>query len=137
MRSAAKYSPALHRADGADRKRRHFHRAARADVSRPFQNETDRPDAHQRRGFLVYDKTGSIFNPFHNETKVRYEGRLPCCRFPQRELREAPRDYPELESATFISSCRTLDPRIKKLPIKSPAGVDRIRTTRRRTSNAT
>jgi protein-glutamine gamma-glutamyltransferase len=44
-----------------------------------FGEEVSRPDGSLRRGYLLLDRTGSLFNSVHNNTKIRYEGvsRLP------------------------------------------------------------
>jgi hypothetical protein len=84
------------------------------DVRGRFSNETDRPDATKRSGFLVYDKTGSLSNPFHNETKVRYQADSLLPLIPAPELRQASADYPELTRRMYLE-LPTLDPRIAKL----------------------
>src|SRR4029077_11375302 len=61
-----------------------------------FTNETDRPGSGPRRGYLVVDKTGSVFNPFHNDTKVRYEGVSSVPMIPPAALRQAGPGYPEM-----------------------------------------
>ena len=103
MPAARRILPAaLHRADGADRHRRDFRGAEPVDVRGRFSNETDRPDATKRSGFLVYDKTGSVFNPFHNETKVRYQANSLLPVIPAAELRQAPADYPEITRRMYL-----------------------------------
>ncbi|MGH9773438.1 MAG: transglutaminase TgpA family protein [Candidatus Acidiferrales bacterium] len=75
-----------------------------------------------RRGYLVLDKTGSIFNPAHNETKMRYDvvSELPLV--PSAELRAASADYPEGIRQTYLQLPH-LDPRIPKLAEQITAGA--------------
>ena len=67
------------------------------------------------RGYLFADRTGSLFNPTHNNSKIRYEGtaRLPI--IPAAELRSASTDYPDEIRETYLQLPAALDPRIKKL----------------------
>ena len=60
------------------------------------------------------DRTGSFFNPSHNNAKIRYQGtaRLPLVT--PADLRKDPPDYPEEIRDTYLQLPR-LDPRIKKL----------------------
>jgi hypothetical protein len=68
----------------------------------------------QHRGYLFIDSTGSIFNPFHNVTKVRYEGSSILPNFTPRDLRKAGEVYPQPVLDTYLQLPQ-LDPRIKKL----------------------
>jgi transglutaminase-like putative cysteine protease len=70
--------------------------------------------AGARRSYLIRDSTGSLFNPFHNFSTLRYEGYslLPPMNVP--ELRAAPAEYPEEIRATYLQLPR-LDPRIPEL----------------------
>jgi hypothetical protein len=79
-----------------------------------FVNEISRSGEPPRRGYLLLDRTGSIFNPFHNDKKVRYEGRSNLPIVPSPELREAPRVYPRPIVDAYLQLPQ-LDPRIKKL----------------------
>jgi protein-glutamine gamma-glutamyltransferase len=92
------------------------------DVRGRFSNETDRPDATKRSGFLVYDKTGSLSNPFHNETKVRYQADSLLPVIPVTELRQAPADYPEITRRMYLE-LPPLDPRIAKLGAQITSGA--------------
>jgi protein-glutamine gamma-glutamyltransferase len=104
-----------------------------------FTNETDRPGSGTRRGYLVVDKTGSVFNPFHNDTKVRYEGVSNVPMIPPAVLRSAGTDYPEMIQNLYLQ-LPLLDPRIKPLaeqitqsaknPYDKAANIERYLKTR-------
>jgi len=72
--------------------------------------------------YLFLDRTGSIFNPLHNNYKVSYEGfsRVPL--IPPRELRKAPASYPDPILHTYLELPTRLDPRIPALASKIAAG---------------
>jgi hypothetical protein len=67
-----------------------------------------------RRSYIIRDATGSLFNPFHNFTTLRYEGfsLLPARNVPR--LRAASTDYPE-EIRNAYLQLPNLDPRIPEL----------------------
>lgn len=67
-----------------------------------------------RKTYLYRDFTGSIFNPFHNYTAVRYAGfsRLPA--LDPIKLRAAGNDYPDYIKETYLQLPR-LDQRIAPL----------------------
>ena len=67
-----------------------------------------------RRGDLVVDSGGSVFNPYHNYSQIRYEGisLLPVAR--PAEARSATTDYPEDIRETYLQLPR-LDPRVPEL----------------------
>lgn len=67
-----------------------------------------------RSAYLTIDRTGTIQNPFHNETKVRYEGTSLLPVVPPYDLRRASADYPEEIKQTYLQ-LPELDPRVKKL----------------------
>jgi protein-glutamine gamma-glutamyltransferase len=73
------------------------------------------PGVAATRGYLFMDRTGSLFNPTHNNTKLRYEGtaRLPL--IAPRDLRKASTDFPEEIRETYLQLPARFDPRIKKL----------------------
>jgi hypothetical protein len=79
-----------------------------------FQNEASRAGVPLRRGYLLQDLTGSMFNPSHNNSKIRYEGAANLPAVPPRDLRAASRDYPEPIRQVYLQLPR-LDPRIKQL----------------------
>ncbi len=64
-----------------------------------------------RRGYLMVDKTNSVFNPFHNVTRLRYEGLSYVPAVPPRLLRAASTDYPEGIREVYLQ-LPELDPRI-------------------------
>jgi protein-glutamine gamma-glutamyltransferase len=67
-----------------------------------------------QKTYLFRDSTGSIYNPFHNYTAVRYAGfsRLPG--LDPIKLRAAGTDYPDDIKQTYLQ-LPTLDPRIAPL----------------------
>jgi transglutaminase-like putative cysteine protease len=86
-----------------------------------FTNSTERAGDRHRSGYLMIDKTGSIFNPFHNDTKVRYEATSLLPIVPPAELRNASAPYPDIIRALYLQLPR-LDPRIPKLAEQIVAG---------------
>lgn len=86
-----------------------------------FTNATERAGDRHRSGYLMIDKTGSIFNPFHNDTKVRYEATSLLPIVPPGELRNASAPYPDLIRALYLQLPH-LDPRIPKLAEQISAG---------------
>jgi transglutaminase-like putative cysteine protease len=82
-----------------------------------FTNESDRIGASQQRGYLLVDRTGSLSNPFHNETKVRYEGLSLLPVIPPVQLRKASSTFPD-EIQSLYLQLPELDPRIKQLAQK-------------------
>jgi protein-glutamine gamma-glutamyltransferase len=68
----------------------------------------------QRRISLIVDETGSLFNPFRNYTKIRYQAMSTIPMIKPAELRKASSFYPEEILSTYLQLPR-LDPRIKKL----------------------
>jgi hypothetical protein len=79
-----------------------------------FLDLTTPPGQPLRRGYLLVDQTGSVFNPSHNETKIRYEGTSALPMIPPAELRQASVEYPEPISATYLE-VPPLDPRTREL----------------------
>src|SRR5882724_1379699 len=67
--------------------------------------------AGPRRSYLLRDSTGSIFNPFHNYSSIRYSGisRLPAVN--AAALRATGQDYPADVVAKYLQLPK-LDPRI-------------------------
>ncbi|HUO33616.1 MAG TPA: DUF3488 and transglutaminase-like domain-containing protein [Candidatus Acidoferrum sp.] len=66
------------------------------------------------RSYLLMDKTGSLFNPLHNEIKTRYEGESSIPLVPPADLRRAGEDYPDFVRNIYFQ-LPPLDPRIRKL----------------------
>jgi transglutaminase-like putative cysteine protease len=79
-----------------------------------FAERAIRPGSMQRPGYLLADSTGSLFNPAHNNFKIRYEGvsRLPLIR--PAELRKSPSVYPDPIRRTYLQLPQ-LDARIPQL----------------------
>jgi transglutaminase-like putative cysteine protease len=77
--------------------------------------EGSNPEVGARRSYVLRDTTGSLFNPFHNFTSLRYEGfsLLPARNVPR--LRAASTDYPEDIRDVYLQLPPTLDPRIPDL----------------------
>ena len=89
--------------------------APRAQVIRgQFSPSVDRPGEGRHQGYLVLDKTGSLFNPFHNVTKIRYQGVSLLPAVPPAELRLASAKYPAAIESEYLQ-LPPLDPRVKKL----------------------
>ncbi|HEY6389136.1 MAG TPA: DUF3488 and transglutaminase-like domain-containing protein [Candidatus Acidoferrum sp.] len=76
--------------------------------------EGSNQESGARRSYLIRDATGSLFNPFHNFSTIRYEGfsMLPARNVPR--LRAASTDYPEDIRGTYLQLPK-LDPRIPEL----------------------
>jgi protein-glutamine gamma-glutamyltransferase len=76
--------------------------------------EGSNPEVGARRSYIIRDATGSLSNPFHNFTTLRYEGfsLLPTRNVPR--LRAASTDYPE-EIRDIYLQLPKLDPRIPEL----------------------
>jgi protein-glutamine gamma-glutamyltransferase len=87
------------------------------------------------RGYLFIDRTGSLFNPSHNNSKIRYEGtaRLPI--IAPVDLRKASPEYPDEIRDSYLQLPPTLDPRVKKLAedvtARSTNGYDKASEIRR------
>jgi len=77
--------------------------------------EGSNPEVGARHSYVLRDTTGSLFNPFHNFTSLRYEGfsLLPARNVPR--LRAASTDYPEDIRDVYLQLPPTLDPRIPDL----------------------
>ena len=91
-------------------------------LSGRFLNESEHVTSQQQhRGYLFIDSTGSIFNPSHNLTKVRYEGTSLLPNFPERDLRKASTDYPRPVTDIYLQ-LPAIDPRIKKLAEEVTSG---------------
>ncbi len=76
--------------------------------------EGSNPELGARRSYVIRDATGSLFNPFHNFTTLRYEGfsLLPARNVAR--LRAASTDYPD-EIRDIYLQLPKLDPRIPEL----------------------
>ena len=67
-----------------------------------------------RRSYLAVDATGSIFNPFHNYSRLSYEGLSLMPANTPADLRAASTDYPESFRGRYLQ-LPPLDPRIPAL----------------------
>ena len=89
-----------------------------------FSGEGGTYDGAARRSYLSVDSTGSIFNPFHNSSQIRYEGvsLLPVAR--PLQARFASTEYPQEIRNTYLQLPANLDSRIPDLArkITSSAG---------------
>ncbi len=76
--------------------------------------EGSNPEVGARRSYVIRDATGSLFNPFHNFTTLRYEGfsLLPARNVPR--LRAASTDYPQ-EIRDVYLQLPNVDSRIPEL----------------------
>jgi transglutaminase-like putative cysteine protease len=76
--------------------------------------EGSNQESGARRSYVIRDATGSLFNPFHNFSTLRYEGfsLLPARNVPR--LRAASTDNPEDIRSTYLQLPK-LDPRIPEL----------------------
>jgi transglutaminase-like putative cysteine protease len=86
-----------------------------------FTNESERAGISQQRGYLLIDRTGSLSNPFHNDTKVRYEGLSFRPTIPPAQLRKASAIYTDEIKDVYLQ-VPELDPRIKQLAEKITEG---------------
>ncbi|MGA2510735.1 MAG: DUF3488 and transglutaminase-like domain-containing protein [Candidatus Acidiferrales bacterium] len=86
-----------------------------------FGDDVSRPDGSIRRGYLLLDETGSLFNSVHNNFKIRYEGisRLPLV--PAADLRKDSTGFPETILSTYLQ-LPPIDPRIQQLAEQITAG---------------
>ncbi len=86
-----------------------------------FSNDSERLGGEKRNGYLILDQTGSLSNPFHNNTKIRYEATSNVPIVPAPQLRLATADFPDAVAGTYLQIPR-LDPRIKQLAEQVTAG---------------
>lgn len=85
-----------------------------------FGQEGGVPGESAHPNYLFLDRTGSLFNPLHNNFKVSYDGfsRVPAV--PAPELRKASRDFPVRILSTYLQ-VPPLDPRIPALAARITA----------------
>ncbi len=88
-----------------------------------FQSDAGTYYSSARRSFLLRDDSGSIFNPFHNYSQIRYDGvsLLPAAQ-PVR-ARASGSDYPPEISSVYLQ-LPPLDTRIPELARKITARAD-------------
>jgi hypothetical protein len=101
--------------------------AAQADrVRGRFAPDTTSPGS--RRSYLLLDKTQSLFNPFHNFSRMRYEALSYPPAVPPQQLRAASADYPEEIRKTYLQ-LPELDPRIaalaQQVTARAPTAYDK------------
>jgi protein-glutamine gamma-glutamyltransferase len=73
-----------------------------------------------RPEYLILDRTGSLFNPLHNNFKMSYEGFSRVPSIPPPDLRKAAVDFPPAILNTYLQ-LPPLDPRIPALASKIAA----------------
>jgi transglutaminase-like putative cysteine protease len=66
------------------------------------------------RSYLVFNRTGTLLNPFHNVGTMHYDAVSQVPMVPPQKLRAATAEYPADVSSTYLQLPR-LDPRIKQL----------------------
>ncbi len=66
------------------------------------------------RSYLIFNRTGTLLNPFHNSAAVHYDAVSQIPTVPPQKLRDATAVYPPDISSTYLQLPR-LDPRIKQL----------------------
>ena len=80
-----------------------------------FNGEASSSYMNQRRGtYLLEDPTGSVFNPYHNFSRMQYEARSVVPAPPVAALRVAGSDYPASMREMYLQLPK-LDPRIPEL----------------------
>ena len=77
--------------------------------------EGSNTDVGARHSYVLRDRTGSLFNPFHNFNTLRYEGYSLLPAMNLAGLRLASADYPEDIRDTYLQLPPQLDPRIPEL----------------------
>jgi hypothetical protein len=86
-----------------------------------FSSDADRMGSAKHNGYLILDQTGSLSNPFHNNTKIRYEATSNLPAVPPPQLRRASADFPDSIAANYLQLPH-LDPRIQQLAEQVTAG---------------
>src|SRR6202044_1416052 len=86
-----------------------------------FSAGADPGGSARHKGSLILDQTGSLSNPFHNNTKIRYEATSSLPVVPPQQLRRASPDFPDLIAANYLQLPQ-LDPRIQQLAEQITAG---------------
>jgi len=76
--------------------------------------EGSNQEAGARRSYVVRDVTGSLYNPFHNFSSIRYEGFSVLPARNVQRLRRADAEYPPEIRDTYLQ-LPALDPRIPQL----------------------
>jgi hypothetical protein len=73
------------------------------------------PDLAARRSYIFRDSTGSLFNPFHNYSPVRYTGVSQLPKLSAAQLRSAGDAYPTMINEGYLQLPPNLDARIPDL----------------------
>ncbi len=84
-----------------------------------FNGETGSNFMSQRRSYLLEDPTGSVFNPYHNFSRMEYEARSVVPAPPAAALRATGMDYSESMRETYLQLPK-LDP-APIIPMTKPA----------------
>jgi transglutaminase-like putative cysteine protease len=79
-----------------------------------FSHGVDRAGRPMRGSYLSVDRTGSVANPFHNYTRLLYEGLTTSRDFPPETLRKAPQEIPADYRELYLQ-LPNLDPRVAQL----------------------
>ncbi len=88
--------------------------APRIEMLRGRFGGTERPAAGGKPGFLIVEPTGTVNNPAHNETKMRYQGISEIPTVPPQLLRASGTNYSQDITDTYLQLPQ-IDPRIKAL----------------------
>jgi hypothetical protein len=87
-----------------------------------FSHGVDRAGRPMRGSYLSVDGSGSVSNPFHNYTRLLYEGWSNVPNFPPATLRRASPDFPPELREPYLQ-LPPLDPRIARLAKDVTAGA--------------
>jgi hypothetical protein len=89
------------------------------------------PDSSNTNGYIFRDATGSLFNPFHNYSAVRYAGLSRLPKLDPRELRATGDAYPPVIVDEYLQLPPQLDARIPALAVQvagpAPTPYDKAR----------
>jgi protein-glutamine gamma-glutamyltransferase len=69
---------------------------------------------YRRHAYLLVDSTGSLFNPFHNFARLRYQATSDVPVVPAAKLRAAPATYSPRLAHTYLQ-LPPIDPRVQQL----------------------
>lgn len=78
-------------------------------------SENTNPDLAARHSYILRDSTGSLFNPFHNYSPVRYTAVSQLSRLNPAQLRSAGDSYPPRITEEYLQLPPELDARIPEL----------------------
>ena len=88
-----------------------------------FGGESTAQSNRARRPFVFWDYTGSLSNPAHNFSAMRYTGMSRLPNWNKEALRKASTDYPRQITDTYLQ-LPNLDPRIAELARSLTANLD-------------